>query len=386
MNLAFQKTLGLLLLILIGLVLQKKISSSENLKGIKVLILSVALPATIFVALLKLELESSLLILPLLALAFNFLLLGISNFSLNVFGLKKSPAIKRTLMMLIPSLAPGLSCLPFIAEYLGESELAMAALADVGNKVFVLILLYILAMQWYHKSTSHDQKTSTSGKVKGLLLSMINEPINMVIILALVLLGLGYNLSSFPPFMEATILRISAMMAPLVLLFIGLAVKIKWKEFNLIFRLLVWRAGVTFLISGTLIFLVPSITPALALLAIVFPQSSCSFWPFAHMTAVDNMEKKNNAMRKTFNTDFAVSVLACSLPFSTILILTVFSLPEFFIQPLYVGISGILCICISFLSGAARKLLNRKTDEEPSSLDFSLTGQHDKESESKKAS
>ena len=53
-------------------------------------------------------------------------------------------------MMLLPSLAPGLSCFPFIIVYLGDEYLALAALADVGNKIFVLILLYMLAMHWYH--------------------------------------------------------------------------------------------------------------------------------------------------------------------------------------------------------------------------------------------
>ena len=65
MNFALQKTLELLLIILLGVLLQKKVAK-KDLNGVKTLILSVALPATIFVALLKIKLDSSLLIFPFL--------------------------------------------------------------------------------------------------------------------------------------------------------------------------------------------------------------------------------------------------------------------------------------------------------------------------------
>src|SRR5680860_434898 len=148
MNFALQNTLELVLIIGLGLLLQKKIAK-QDLKGVKTIILSVALPAVIFVALLKIKLESSLLIFPLLALAFNLILFLATKYVLAPSLPKSEGAKKRTLMMLLPSLAPGLSCFPFIVVYLGDDSLALAALADVGNKIFVLILLYMLAMHWY---------------------------------------------------------------------------------------------------------------------------------------------------------------------------------------------------------------------------------------------
>ncbi|MEL6633065.1 MAG: hypothetical protein AAFQ83_16495, partial [Bacteroidota bacterium] len=74
---ALQKTLSLILLIGIGALIRGKIRSKEALSGIKVMILSVALPATIFMALLKIEVDASMLFLPVLALLFNLLILGI---------------------------------------------------------------------------------------------------------------------------------------------------------------------------------------------------------------------------------------------------------------------------------------------------------------------
>ena len=70
MNFAFQNTLELLLIIGLGLRLQKKIAK-QDLKGVKTNILSVALGAVIFVALLKIKLESSLLVFPTFALLLN---------------------------------------------------------------------------------------------------------------------------------------------------------------------------------------------------------------------------------------------------------------------------------------------------------------------------
>ncbi|WKX74940.1 hypothetical protein [Zobellia laminariae] len=105
MNFALQNTLELLLIIGLGLLLQKKVAK-QDLKGVKVIILSVALPAVIFVALLKIKLDSSLLIFPLLALAFNLVMLLASKYLLNTTLSKEENSKKRTIMMLMPSLAP----------------------------------------------------------------------------------------------------------------------------------------------------------------------------------------------------------------------------------------------------------------------------------------
>ena len=361
MNFALQKTLELILIIGLGVLLQKKIAK-ENLRGIKILILSVALPAVIFVALLKIKLESSLLVFPLLALSFNLIMLAASKYFLSATLPKKDTAKKRTIMMLLPSLAPGLSCFPFIVVYLGDDSLAQAALADVGNKIFGLILLYMLAMHWYHRRSIKDERASSASKLKSLALSLLNEPINMVIIVGLLLLSFGLNLTSLPSFLQNTILNLKVLMTPLVLLFIGMAVRIRSGEFGLILSLLVRRAGITFCLSAIFVFLFPALTPALVLLLVVFPQSACSFWPFAHMSAVSALEDKDEKKNSTFNIDFAVNILACSLPFSTILIITIFSFSEVFVDPQILLISGLTLLSVSFLPYLIAK---RKRSKQP---------------------
>jgi|TARA_R110000823_G_scaffold313684_1_gene441628 predicted permease len=363
MNYALQKTLELLLIIGLGLLLQKKVAK-DDLKGIKTLILSVALPATIFVALLKIELKGSLLIFPLMALVFNFIMAIATKYLLASSLPKNEGAKKRTLTMLLPSLAPGLSCFPFIIVYLGDEYLALAALADVGNKIFVLILLYMLGMHWYHARAVKDLVATTSSKLKGLFLSMLNEPINLVIIVALVLLGFGLSLSSFPEFLENTIVKMSLIMTPLVLLFIGMAVRIKFREFGFIFSLLMRRAGITFLLSAIFVFLFPALAAPMILFIVVFPQSACSFWPFAHMSAVSTLEEKDEQKKPTFDINFAVNILACSMPFSTILIISIFSFSDFFVNPVVLTVTGIIMVAVTYIPYLITKLKRSNKSEE----------------------
>ncbi|MEP2240158.1 MAG: permease [Maribacter sp.] len=347
MNFALQKTLELILIIGLGVLLQKKVAK-QDLKGVKVLILSVALPATIFVALLKIELNGTLLAYPLMALTFNLLMLLASKYFLAASLPNEENSKKRTLMMLLPSTAPGLSCFPFIVAYLGDDTLALAALADIGNKIFVLILLYMLAMHWYRKNSITEKKESSKSKLKGLLVSLINEPINMVIVVGLVMLGFGLNLSSLPSFFQNTALSIKGLMTPLVLLFIGMAVRINSGEFKLILSMLLRRSGLAFLLSGVFAFILPGLTPAMILLLVVFPQSACSFWPFAHMSAIQSMEDKDEHPKPTFDVNFGLNILACSLPFSTLLIIGIFSFSDYFINPLTLIGLGTVILAITF--------------------------------------
>ncbi len=278
--------------------------------------------------------------------------------------------------MLLPSLAPGLSCFPFLVVYIGDDSLALAALADVGNKVFGLILLYLLAMHWYHKRALKEAGTSTGGKLKSLFLSLINEPINIVIVLGMIMLSFGLDLSSLPGFLQNTVLSMKVLMTPLVLLFIGMAVRINPGEFGMILSLLVRRAGIAFLLSGIFVFLVPGLAPAMILLLVVFPQSSCSFWPYAHMSAISSMEDKDEQKEPTFDINFGVNILACSLPFSTLLIIGVFSFSDFFIPGINLVLLGMAMVIISFAPVLVQKLKTSKKEEKAEGFSMISTNEN----------
>ncbi len=350
MNSAITKTISFLLLIAIGYFLQKKIQGKDKKDGIKTLILSLALPATIFVALLKIEFAWEMIIVPVLAIGFNFLMYFlVSHLPLpSLFNVKEEQY--RTLIMLLPSLAPGLSLFPFIMEYHGEAPLALGALADVGNKVFVLIILYSIAMKWYFDRNEIGNR-NTSEKLKSLFKSMLEEPVNMVILVAVVMLGFGLNFESLPTFLQTTIDRMSLMMTPLILLFIGISIKLTWQQVKAIFSFLFFRSAIAFLISGILLLLLPVSDVPTMILIVVFPQSACSFWPFSHMAAVNSLEsaQEHPIRPRTFDLDFGMNALACSLPFSVVLILTVYVFEDFFVQPANVFLASGVFIALAAL-------------------------------------
>ena len=122
--------------------------------------------------------------------------------------------------------------------------------------------------------------------------------------------------------------------------------KLTKQQAKVILSFLFFRSGIAFFLSGMLLLLLPPQDMAIALLIVVFPQSACSFWPFAHMAAVSEMERKSDVASKNriFDLEFAMNILACSLPFSVILILGVYSSGTFFNNVMNTMISGGICL------------------------------------------
>ncbi|WP_258102373.1 AEC family transporter [Marinoscillum pacificum] len=320
------RTFSFLALIVIGLLLKSKVPSNQR-SGIKQIILSLALPAVIFISLQKVEFSLGMILFPVLALMLNVLMFTVSGWLTRAIGVNPQSPVGRTAQLLIPSLAPGLSCFPFILEFLGEEALANAAFADVGNKLFVLVILYAVAMRWYYQLNNIEGESSAS-KLKKFGLIMIKEPVNLAIIAALTLVGFGVNYSIFPEFLQLSIDKLGMIMTPLIMIFIGLSVKLTWGHARLIFGLLAWRSAIAFLLSGLVIILFKIADPALIMLAILFPQSSASFWPYLHIESVSVLESNVEGDHKTFEPTFALNFLAMSLPFSTIMILALATFKE----------------------------------------------------------
>lgn len=345
MDIGFQKTVVFLFFIFIGILLKSKFKSKEEISGIKKIILNLALPATIFIALLGIKVEPHLLILPLLALGLNLLLFLAMPFILPVMGIGRGTPEFRTAKLLVPSLAPGLSSFPFILEFLGEDYLAKAAMSDLGNKVFVLFFLYLVAMNW-HYGIQFSGKKNEGKKLGPLIKAMVSEPVNIFIGVALVLLAFGMSMDSLPFFLSETLEKLSLIMTPLVLLFIGLAVKIKRKQFFQIFSLLCTRAGLVLLICGAFVLISGIQAQNEILLILAFGLSACSFWPYAHIAAVDSMEMEVEPQKKTFSSSFGVAVLALSFPLSTMLILAILNSGSFFGHSYTILCVGLLLLAV----------------------------------------
>ena len=338
-----EKSLSFLILVAIGVAFRKKVTNKEQVGAIKNLILTVALPAVILSALLKIDLTVSLIYPPLLVLGWNFLMFLAVRYLLPLFIKRKvNTDNTRTLMLMLPSLAPYLSCFPFLAEFADESSIGTAAIADTGNKLFILIFLYFLAMYWtYGKKLSvRHENSSNSGWKK--LFDVLLQPINFTLIVALTASLLGYRLDALPTYFQDSLLYLRNLLTPCILIFVGLAVRVKGKEFQLIFGLLLWRSGMAFLISAIAIHFLHFNSVAITMLVVAFPQSSCSFIPYAQMSVFYEFDRRR---RKVFNPDLALSLLAISLPFSSMAIVSIYSVGDFFTVPLnLIGISSIAFI------------------------------------------
>ncbi|MEM8845496.1 MAG: permease [Bacteroidota bacterium] len=337
MDSGLYKTITFVCFILIGVFLKSKIKSKDEKSGIKAIILNLALPATIFIALLGVKVDWSLVFLPIIALALNVVLFLAIPYVLPLVGIEKDSSEFRTARLLIPSLAPGLSCFPFVLEFLGENALAKVAMADLGNKIFVLVILYIVAMNWHYRYRSVAKKSN--GKLMSLLKVLVSEPVNIFIAVALILLAFGFTMETLPNLFSDILTKLSLIMTPLVLLFIGLGIKLKRKQFFQVFSMLCMRAGLVFLLGGIFILALGIQSVESILLLLAFGLSSCSFWPYAHISAVEHLEI-NDAEKRTFDSDFALNILALSFPLSTILILGVLNTGTFFMENINILIVG----------------------------------------------
>ncbi len=364
MNEAIFKTLILVLLIALGFVLKAKFAAKSKLDGIKEIVLSVALPSTIFIALMKIELDISLLFVPIVALLFNFIMYLVTPLAMASFGIKKDSSTGKTMRILLPSLAPGLSCFPFIIEFLGDESLALAAMADIGNKFFVLIFLYVIAMNMSLKNMG-TENGKMKDKILSLLSSLAKEPINLILFAGILLLSFGVSYDTLPNVVQGVFDKTSALMTPLVLIYIGLALKLKESNKRVVVALLLMRAGVSLVLSAIFIALAGITSVNMILLTIVFPLSCVSFWPFAHMSFFAAKEETMEIPKekRTFNIELAIMVLAISLPFSTTLILTILTAGTYFTDIWRIMFLGMGLLALGIVPMAATRLYFKSTNK-----------------------
>ena len=344
------------ILILLGFLLKFKFNKPDFKNGLKLYILNIALPATIFISIVSVQINSKYLLFPLIALFFNIMIFFLSPILLkisNITDVRK----RSTLYMLLASFAPGLSCFPIINEFLGYESLAKASIIDFGNKVFVLIFLFFVAFK-FHNSNLNNTNNKSNKPIKTVVKSLFLEPINIVIIVAVLFLSSSSTINDIPLLLINLFSKIKDTLAPVVLA-ISIAIPphpqpiSKTLIFSIVFNkhvvknilpLLFIRSGLCLLLSSACIHLTGFTISEDIKLFLILSLSSVSFWPFLHMTFVDNLEKNIEEGKKTFDTRYGLNFLAYSLPFSTIIILSLFSNEEILLD-----FNNIYLIAVSFL-------------------------------------
>ena len=330
------------ILILLGFLLKFKFNKPDFKNGLKLYILNIALPATIFISIVSVQINSKYLLFPLIALFFNIMIFFLSPILLkisNITDVRK----RSTLYMLLASFAPGLSCFPIINEFLGYESLAKASIIDFGNKVFVLIFLFFVAFK-FHNSNLNNTNNKSNKPIKTVVKSLFLEPINIVIIVAVLFLSSSSTINDIPLLLINLFSKIKDTLAPVVLIFVGLSIIFNKHVVKNILPLLFIRSGLCLLLSSACIHLTGFTISEDIKLFLILSLSSVSFWPFLHMTFVDNLEKNIEEGKKTFDTRYGLNFLAYSLPFSTIIILSLFSNEEILLD-----FNNIYLIAVSFL-------------------------------------
>lgn len=361
-DLGLQKAFPLLLLIAIGYCLQKKFQEAAAVGALKTFIVNAALPGMIFLSILEIDTKINLFYLALLALLINiyFLVLGFGLARLIIPTQDQCKA--RSLILIFPSLGTGLTTYPFVEEFLGKTGLAEVAVADIGNKMFVLIGLYSLAMYWFYQRASASKKQPTQWHK--VILGLLNEPMNLAILLGLFLVM--FNLNTLVPNLALeAVKKLAACGTPLILFFVGVSLNIQGLELKTIATVLLLRSGLGFWFSAVAIALIhPSFGINLLLIAIL-PQAGLSVWPLIYASQINTqeiqqMQGENLRRATTFDTEFALGLLAMSIPFSLCIILFVLCQGSFFTTPQNLCLIGGLVLLAALFVQFAWELVKSK--------------------------
>ncbi|BAY13647.1 AEC family transporter [Calothrix sp. NIES-2098] len=345
-DLGLQKAFPLLLLIAAGYCLQKKFQEAAAVGALKTFIVNAALPGMIFLSILDIDTKISLLYLALLALLINIYFLAVSFGLARLIISNKDQRKARSLILMFPSLGTGLTTYPFVEEFLGKTSLAEVAVADIGNKMFVLIGLYALAMYWFYQRTAASIKKPTQWHK--VMLGLLNEPMNIAIILGLFLVM--FNLKTAVPIIALdAVKKLAACSTPLILFFVGVSLNIQGLELKTIGTVLLLRSSLGFWFSAAAIALIHPSSGINFLLIAILPQAGLSVWPLIYASQINTqeiqqMQGENLRRPTTFDTEFALGLLAISIPFSICMILFVLCQGSFFTTPQHLFLIGSLIL------------------------------------------
>ncbi len=236
-------SLLVILLVFIGYLLKKLRLVRKGLADSMILLVFyVFLPATLFYSLVRLELKSELVILPLsgflVALscyAFGYLIKGIFRMEGKTEG---------SFLIACGAMNQGLFSYPFFLLYLGTEGLGYVAFYDIGQAFLALTLGYYIAVKY----------GSGSIQIRYLLKNLLSFPTMWAFAFALLVNYLG-----FYPSIEAAIPLIELLhncTTPLILLSLGIFLEPEIKKpdamLGVIFTRFVFSLGVAFLLTHIL--------------------------------------------------------------------------------------------------------------------------------------
>ncbi len=281
------KILPLILIFLLGYSLKRlKFLTSEDGSSLLKLIFSAGVPALIFTSILKVEIDSSIIILCLLPAA----IIGLTL--LATFALRRS-IFQKVNIKTFGSLLIGAAImntgflLPFVEKVYGSAGLARFALIDTFNGLVVFSLVYAIAVK-----LGNDQPDN-----KFILKKLFMSPPLWALVAALIIKSLG---ATPPVLITDTLTIVAKLVSPVILIALGLKFTPKIKEPKLLSTSLVLRFGLGALIGITFVklFGLHGINAEIAMFASIAPIGFNSI-TFAELEKLD--------------TDFAASQVSIAI-------------------------------------------------------------------------
>jgi hypothetical protein len=76
------------------------------------------------------------------------------------------------------------------------------------------------------------------------------------------------------------------------------------------------------------------------------------------MATVSQLETSAQRPTKTFDLDFAMNVLACSMPFSVVIIMVIYALGDFFTatSQLFICAASLLALAVMIIASSAQRV------------------------------
>lgn len=236
-------------IVAIGFILKKThFLTEEHGKALARVIFYITLPAVILYNLPKVELNTALIMMPLICLGYNLCLFAI----VRVFFKKQPTEIKGILMMTCLGFNVGNFALPLIEGVWGSIGVQYISMFDVGNALIIFILNYIIA--WRHSPKFIAENTKITGKLLGLRLLRS---------ISLLCYGIGLLLNQtqtqMPIFFDNLLAILSRSNLPLVFLTLGLFLNFKFEksEWLNILKVIVIRYAFGFGIGLILFYTLP---------------------------------------------------------------------------------------------------------------------------------
>ncbi len=307
---------------------------------IRDVILKVALPASVLTALLSVRVTAEWSLLPLLMIAWSLTLLAGLTLVSRLRSGGSTPAQARTMAVVLPSNASGLAIFPFVDLALGREGLAQAAAGHVGCIAFYIVGAPLIAL-----ALSRRGSTPTAGPnlVAAGLQRLLLEPVALSALLATILVWLNVELTDLPPASQRLLDMLAGMLAPLVLIYVGMTFTAARARLAVILQLLSLRMALSLIFAAAALTVVP-LGAILPIIVVVLSMGPPALYTVALVSSVGAGHAGRSA--RPFDPAFAGQIYAVALPAAMVAAVIALSFDCFSTEPRVLVALGVIQLAL----------------------------------------